>query len=159
MINKVVLGFRRSLIIINIISLLLVFKFERENFSSIIVFIRLLICCDFFIKASLYFCILRINKKNYKNVTSCFDISKLSDRQKFCLRNLIYENETYKSLAISLCVSESTIKKDMTDLYEIFNVKSKNELKKELLSMDKNLKKLLLEEKCENNNQITCFSS
>lgn len=47
----------------------------------------------------------------------------------------------------------------MTDLYEIFNVKSKNELKKELLSMDKNLKKLLLEEKCENNNQITCFSS
>lgn len=55
MINKVVLGFRRSLIIINIISLLLVFKFERENFSSIIVFIRLLICCDFFIKASFIF--------------------------------------------------------------------------------------------------------
>ncbi|MBQ3641822.1 hypothetical protein II906_07875 [bacterium] len=72
---------------------------------------------------------------------------RITERQKICLRNLIYENETYKSLAATLCVSESTIKKDMTDLYGIFNVKSKNELKKQLLGMDNNIKKLLFNEK------------
>ena len=108
----------------------------------------MLICTECIITFS-YFIEMKRNVKKDSNDISLLlgNDKRITERQKICLRNLIYENETYKSLAATLCVSESTIKKDMTDLYGIFNVKSKNELKKQLLGMDNNIKKLLFNEK------------
>jgi len=146
MMNKIIICFLSVLLVIVAVILILIFNLKIDNFLRFGKIIKILVCSEFIMYINLLYMVNKIVRNRQKK-TNNRENKKITERQFLCLRNLMYENETYKSLAASLCVSESTIKKDMTDLYELFNVSTKNELKKKISNMSEKNKYLLLEEK------------
>lgn len=127
--------------------LISVFSLKADNFAHIAKIIKILVCAVYLMYINLLCIINKFVKNRINKNKTLSESKKITERQFVCLRNLMYENETYKSLALSLCVSESTIKKDMTDLYELFDVSTKSELKKKILNMNEKNRYLLLEKK------------
>lgn len=62
---------------------------------------------------------------------SILDLSDfdLSERQIKCLVECVYNNSSYKQIAEKIFISESVIKKEMQNIFEIFDVENKEQLK------------------------------
>ncbi len=62
---------------------------------------------------------------------SILDLSSfnLTERQTKCLVDCIYNNLSYKQIAEKIFISESVIKKEMQNIFEVFDVENKEQLK------------------------------
>lgn len=73
------------------------------------------------------------SKNEFSNLMpgSVLDLSKmiLSERQKYCILECVYNNSSYKKISEKLFISESVIKKEMQSIFEMFDVENKVQLR------------------------------